>query len=63
MFREYADMVSIGELCEMLKIGTSKAYELLRNGTIRGFKEGKIWKIPRHAVVDYVMERSTRKEG
>ena len=58
MFSEYKDVVDIDELCEMLKIGKNKAYELLRGATIGGFKEGRIWKIPKHVVVDYIMKRS-----
>ena len=58
MFENYADMVSIEEMCEMLKIGKNKAYELLRNGSVGGFKEGRIWKIPKKVVEDYIMERS-----
>ena len=60
MFQEYNDMVSIDELCEMLKIGRNKAYELLRAGIISGFKEGRIWKIPKHTVVNQVMSHSTK---
>ncbi len=58
MFQEYSDVVTIDELCDMLKIGKNKAYELLRGGIIGGFKEGRIWKIPKHVVVDYIMKRS-----
>lgn len=58
MFQEYADVVSIDELCEMLKIGKNKAYDLLRSGTVGGFKEGRVWKIPKHVVVEYIMRRS-----
>ena len=63
MFNDYKDMVSIDETCEMLRIGRNKVYELLRSGTLGGFKEGRIWKIPKFAVEAYIMERSTRKNG
>lgn len=58
MFSEYKDVVGIDEMCDMHGIGKNKAYELLRGGTIGGFKEGRIWKIPKHVVVDYIMKRS-----
>ena len=58
MFNEYKDMVSIEEICEMLHIGRNKTYELLRSGTLGGFKEGRIWKIPKFALEDYIRERS-----
>lgn len=39
---------------EYLNIGKSTLYNLLRNGEIRSFKIGKVWKIPRSAVEEYV---------
>ena len=63
MFQSYTDMVTIEDMCEMLHIGRNKAYELLRSGSLGGFKEGRVWKIPKFAVEDYIRERSTRKLG
>ena len=47
MFNEYKDIVTIEELQEMLRIGRSKAYQLLRNGSIKAFHNGRIWMIPK----------------
>ena len=63
MFQSYTDMVTIEDMCEMLHIGRNKAYELLRSGSLGGFKEGRVWKIPKFAVEDYIMERSTKSKG
>jgi len=63
MFQSYTDMVTIEDMCEMLHIGRNKAYELLRSGSLGGFKEGRVWKIPKFAVEDYIRERSTRSKG
>ena len=63
MFQSYTDMVTIEDMCEMLHIGRNKAYELLRRGSLGGFKEGRVWKIPKFAVEDYIRERSTRSKG
>lgn len=60
MFENYNDMVTLNELCDMLIIGKSKAYELLRSGVVEGFKEGRVWKIPKQVVIDYV-EKHRRK--
>lgn len=54
MFNDYSDMVSIEELCEMLRIGRNKAYELLRTKQIKAFRCGRVWKIPKQSVIDYV---------
>ncbi len=54
----YDDMVTIDELCEMLAVGRNTAYGLLKAGAIKAFKIGRIWKIPRDAVSEYVMRSS-----
>jgi len=54
----YNDMISIDDLCEMLTIGKNTAYHLLKTQQIRAFKIGRIWKIPREAVSEYVISQS-----
>lgn len=54
MFDEYKDVVSIDELTEMLGIGKNKAYELINTGEIKSFKIGRIHKIPKRWVLDYI---------
>lgn len=58
MFEQYEDIMTVNELAEALRIGTSQAYKLLKTRKIRGFKEGKDWKIPRSALVEYVLYNS-----
>ena len=60
MFNDYYDMVTMEEMCEMLRIGRSKAYELLRAGEVEGFKKGRVWMIPKQAIIDFV-ENSRRE--
>lgn len=57
MFNEYSDIVTIDELCEMLRIGKNKAYELLRNGDIKAFRCGRLWIISKQAVEGFVLSR------
>ena len=54
----YEDMVTIDKLCEMLAIGRNTAYSLLKTGAVKAFKIGRIWKIPREAVSEYVLQSS-----
>lgn len=58
MFNEYNDMVTVDELCEMLRIGRNKAYELLRSGKVKGFHDGRLWMIPKEAVISYIRNNS-----
>ncbi len=63
MFSEYSDMVTIDELCEMLRIGRNKAYQLLRSGKVGGFKDGRLWMIPKQAIIDYILNFMTKNSG
>lgn len=61
MFQEtYNDMISIDDLCEMLTIGKNTAYHLLKTHQIKAFKIGRIWKIPRESVSEYVLSQSKK---
>lgn len=58
MFETFDDILTIEELAEALKIGTSQAYKLVRSGSLKAFKEEKDWKISKLAVINYVMQQS-----
>ena len=55
---EMIDLITIDDMCDLLMIGRSTAYSLLRSGDIKGFKIGKVWKISRAALEVYIKERS-----
>lgn len=58
MQENYAELITIDELCELLMIGRTTAYRLLRSKEINAFKIGKVWKISKASVERYVKERS-----
>lgn len=58
MLDRYNDVLTITDLCEILMIGRNRAYELLKNGELRGFQLGRTWKIPKIAVEEYLRKRS-----
>lgn len=58
MFNNYEDMISIDDLCVMLNIGRNTAYKLLNSNQIGAFRIGRIWKIPRIAVENYILQKS-----
>ena len=47
MFSEYPDILTVEEACEALRIGYNAAYELLRSGKLRAYKNGRVWRIPK----------------
>ena len=54
MFDEYGDLLTAEEACEALRIGHNLIYELLNSGKLRGFRCGRVWKVPRLALEQYV---------
>lgn len=61
MFNQYEDLLNVEELCEILGIGKNSAYDILNAGEIKAFKTGRIWKVPKLAVEEYVLTRSGLK--
>lgn len=56
LFAEYPDVVTVKQMCEMLGgIGPKTAYGLLQSGEIRYLKIGKSFKIPKIAIVEYLL--------
>ncbi len=58
MFEHYSDIVTVEELCEMLSIGKNAAYQLLASGQLKAFRHNRVWKIPKGAVIEYVVNYS-----
>ena len=56
MLNEFDDLLTVDEVCEILKIGHNTIYGLLKNGKLKGFRRGRIWKIPKLAVEKYILE-------
>lgn len=54
MFKEYKDVVGVLDLCKMLSIGKNTAYKLLNSGEIKSVKVGKVHKIPKQNIIDYL---------
>lgn len=54
MLENYDDILTVTELAEYLKIGTTQAYRILRRGELKAYKEGKDWKIPKESVKKYI---------
>lgn len=55
------EIMKFEEVMEYLNIGKSTLYKLLRSGEITSFKIGKVWKIPRKSVEDYIKKQMKYK--
>ena len=59
MFAGYPDVVNVDQLREMLGgIGYNAAYGLLHDGSIRFFKIGKAFRIPKINIIEYLQRNS-----
>lgn len=51
------EIMQIEEVMEYLNIGKNTVYGLLKSGELNAFKIGKVWKIPKASVEDYVRRK------
>ena len=61
MLEAYCDILSVEEVCEALRIGANQAYDLLNAHKLKGYRAGRVWKIPKQALVEYIVEQSKIK--
>lgn len=58
MLEQQDDFLTVEELCELLKIGHTAAYRLLRSGELKGFRNGRVWRIPKQSVIEYTKQQA-----
>jgi len=58
MFNQYEDIMTVSDVAEALFIGKNRTYELLNKGVLKGFRIGRVWKIPKAAVQEYILSQS-----
>ena len=51
---ENNDIMKLEEVMRYLDIGKNTLYGLLKSGELNAFKIGKVWKIPKKSVEEYV---------
>lgn len=54
MFREYPDALMPEQVQQMLGIGRRLTYRLLQEGKITSVRTGRLYRIPKIAVIDYL---------
>lgn len=58
MYEQYSDIVTVEDFCEMLSIGRNTAYQLLSSQQVKAFRYNRVWKIPKQAIIDYILKES-----
>lgn len=61
MLAEYPDILTVEEACEALRMGYNAMYGLLNSGKLKGYRNGRIWRIPKLAIKEYILETARIK--
>lgn len=43
------------EVSDILQIGLNSTYDILRSGKLKGMRVGRIWKVPKVAIEQYIL--------
>lgn len=52
------DILTVEEICELLRICYNAAYKLLNDVNLKGYRNGRAWRIPKNAVIEYIKENA-----
>ena len=63
MFEEYPDILTAEEACEALRVGNNAMYELLSSGKLKGYRNGRNWRIPKAALKEFIVQYSSLAWG
>ena len=58
MFDQYPDILTVEEVCEALRMGYNAVYEILNNGKLKAFKNGRVWRIPRESLREFILRQA-----
>ena len=56
MFETYDDILTAEEACQALKIGYNALYTLLQSGKLKGYRNGRVWRIPKASLIAYATD-------
>lgn len=60
MFDEYPDVLTAEEAADALRVGYNALYRLLSSGKLKAYKNGRVWRIPKESINEYILD-STKK--
>ena len=58
MLNEYPEILTTEEACEVLRVGYNALYDLLQSGKLKAYRNGRLWRIPKKSIIEYVIEQS-----
>lgn len=58
MFEQYPDILTVEEVCEALRMGNNAVYDLLNEGKLKAYKNGRVWRIPKKSLTTFILENT-----
>ena len=58
MLESFDDLLTTEEAREALKVGKNALYELLAAGELKGYRNGRVWRIPKQAVEEFIRSQA-----
>ena len=56
MFDEYPDVLTAEEAADALRVGYNALYRLLSSGELKAYKNGRVWRIPKESIKEYILD-------
>ena len=56
LFEEYPDIMTVDEAAEALRVGYNALDELLNEGKVKAYKNGRVWRIPKESIKAYILD-------
>lgn len=57
-----SDVITPQELADFLKISVLSVYRAIKDGSLEAFRAGKLWRLEKKAVANWINESTARKE-
>ena len=54
MFDDQDDLLTVAEVCECMRVGKNRVYKLLADGTLKGIRWGRVHRIPRKSIIEFI---------
>ena len=61
MLEQYDDILTVEETCDILKVGKNALYQLLNGGQLKAIRNGKVWRIPKESIREYIVQTAGLK--
>ena len=58
MLSDFPEILTTEEAADILRVGYNTLYNLLQSGKLKAYRNGRIWRIPKRSVIEYIIEQS-----